>query len=84
MALGFEMLIIGSVGHSLPWLWLLLLIQPALIWFFAREQRDLQRIIAVMLDEVAKRRALHKVQQSPSGNNSFLAPEKLGEPLRKT
>jgi hypothetical protein len=37
-----------------------------------------------MLDEVAKRRALHKVQQSPSENNSFLAPEKLGEPLRKT
>ena len=65
-ALGFEMLIIGFVGNALPWLWLLLLIQPAFIWFFAREQRDLQRIIAVLLDEVAKRRGLLKIQQKTS------------------
>ena len=75
-ALGFEMLIIGIVGNELPWLWLLLLIQPAFIWFFAREQRDLQSIIAVLLDEVAKRRGLLKIQnKSPAEKSS----EKLGE-----
>ncbi|MEP6662626.1 MAG: glycosyltransferase [Verrucomicrobiota bacterium] len=65
-ALGFELLMIGIVGQVLPWLWLLLLIQPLLIWFFHREQRDLQRIIAVMLDEIAKRRALLKIDHHPA------------------
>ncbi|MEO5804543.1 MAG: glycosyltransferase [Verrucomicrobiota bacterium] len=60
-ALGFEMLIIGFVGVALPWLWALLLIQFVFAWFFSREQRDLQRIIIVLLDEVAKRRGLLKL-----------------------
>ena len=64
-ALGFELLLIGFVGSALPWLWALLLLQPALAWFFEREQRDLQRIIAVLLDEVAKRRGLLKVEKTP-------------------
>jgi hypothetical protein len=65
-ALGFELLIIGIVGTTLPWLWLLLLIQPAFVWFFDREQKDLKRIIAVLLDDVAKRRALLKIQKKTS------------------
>ncbi len=64
-ALGFELLIIGIVGAALPWLWTLLLIQPVFAWFFEREQRDLQRVIAVTLDEIAKRRALLKVEKAP-------------------
>jgi hypothetical protein len=67
-ALGFEMLIIGIVGSSLPWLWLLLLIQPAFIWFFAREQNNLKCVIAVLLDEVAKRRALLKIEKTSKQN----------------
>lgn len=65
-AFGFEMLIIGIVGNELPWLWLLLLIQPVFVWFFEREQRDLQRIMVVLLDDVAKRRGFSKVQQKSS------------------
>src|SRR5690606_14200935 len=63
-AFGFDLLIIGFVGTALPWLWLLLLIQPAFIWFFDREQQDLKRVVSVMLDEIAKRRALLKVEKS--------------------
>ena len=65
-ALGFELLIIGFVGTTLHWLWLLLLVQPLFIWFFKREQRELQRIVAVLLDEIAKRRGLLKIQKTPS------------------
>ncbi|MEO6033618.1 MAG: hypothetical protein ABIQ35_00015 [Verrucomicrobiota bacterium] len=64
-ALGFELLMIGFVGSALPWLWALLLVQPALAWFFNGEQHDLKRIIAVLLDDVAKRRALRKVDEIP-------------------
>ncbi len=63
-ALGFELLMIGFVGSALPWLWALLFIQPIFAWFFDREQRDLQRVIAVMLDEIAKRRGLLKVEKA--------------------
>jgi hypothetical protein len=79
-ALGFEMLIIGIVGTALPWLWLLLLIQPAFIWFFAREQNDLKRVIAVLLDEVAKRRALLKIDKRPPAAKE---PEKLAGPEKE-
>lgn len=62
-ALGFELLIIGFVSSALPWLWLLLLIQPIFVWFIAREQRDFQQIISLLLDEVAKRRGLLKIDK---------------------
>ena len=79
-ALGFELLMIGFVGRTLPWLWALLAIQPLFAWFCSREQRDLQRIIAVILDDVAKRRGLLKIQKKSSGKNST---DKLGEPSQK-
>jgi len=77
-ALGCELLMIGFVGNGSPWLWLLLLIQPGLAWFFLREQRDLQRVVAVLLDGVAKRRGLLKVEKTP-GNQSSAGAENLGE-----
>ncbi len=69
-ALGFELLMIGFVGSALPWLWALLAIQPLLAWFFSREQRDLQRIIAVTLDDVAKRRGLLKIRETEASDKS--------------
>ncbi|HEX4645588.1 MAG TPA: glycosyltransferase, partial [Verrucomicrobiae bacterium] len=53
-ALGFELLVIGFVGRWVPWLWLLLLTMPLFIWFLAREKRNLQSLITVLLDELAK------------------------------
>ena len=59
--LGFELLVIGFVGSVIPWLWFLLLTLPLFVWFLEQEQRDLQRLIVVLLDEVAKQKQLHKV-----------------------
>jgi hypothetical protein len=69
-ALGFELLIIGIVGGALPWLWALLLIQPIFAWMVIREQRELQRIVAVLLDGVAKRRGLLKIENKNSAQKT--------------
>lgn len=68
-ALGIELLMIGFVGNAFPWIWALLLVQSGLAWFFRREQRDLQRIIAVLLDGVAKRRGLLKMKNTGGGKS---------------
>jgi len=70
---GLELLIIGFVGPFLPWLWLLLLTLPIVVWRQHKEKRDLQRIIAVFLDDVARQLKLFKVESSatdPAGKPS--------------
>ncbi len=64
--LGLELLIIGFVGPTIPWLWLLLVTLPVFIWRQHKEKRDLQRIIAVFLDDVAKQLKLLKID--PASN----------------
>jgi GT2 family glycosyltransferase len=59
---GFELLICGLAGPRVPWLWLLLLTLPLFVWFLRREQRNLQSMIAVFLDELAKEWHLTKVE----------------------
>ena len=60
-ALGFELMVIGFVWQLLPWLWLLLLSMPLFAGFLAREERNLQSLMVVFLDEVAKKWGLTKV-----------------------
>ena len=60
-AFGFELLILGLVGKWLPWLWCLLVSLPLLAWFLVREERNLQSLMVVFLDEVAKDWKLTKV-----------------------
>lgn len=59
--LGFELLVLGVVGKWLPWLYLILLSVPAFAWFLLWEKRNLQSLIAVLLDEVAKKWNMTKV-----------------------
>jgi O-antigen biosynthesis protein len=58
---GLELLVCGFLGPRLPWLWLLLLTLPLFALFMRREQRNLQSIIAVLLDELAKEWKLTRV-----------------------
>lgn len=60
--LGFELLIIGVVAQDQPWLWMLLLTMPVFGWFFEQEKRNLQRLLANFLDDVAKQRGLAKLK----------------------
>jgi glycosyltransferase involved in cell wall biosynthesis len=63
-ALAFELLIIGFVGTTIPWLWLLLLLQVLLAWFLEVEQRDLQRLIIAMMDDIARQKGLYKIDNA--------------------
>jgi len=60
--LGLELLIIGLAAPGRPWLWLLLLTLPLFAWFVAREQRRLQSVLIVFLDELVKERGLTKIR----------------------
>ena len=83
---GFELLLLGFVGAWLPWLWLILITLPLFVWFLRREQRNLQSMITVFLDELAKTWKMTKVQPEadqkqpkpaePLPSSVFQAPEK--------
>jgi hypothetical protein len=72
------LLIIGFVGPVLPWLWLLLLTLPIVVWRQHKEKRDLQRIIAVFLDDVARHLKLFKVEPAFDNTKSEKARAKAG------
>jgi glycosyltransferase involved in cell wall biosynthesis len=59
---GLQLLILGFVAPWFPWLWLLLLTLPLFAWFLRREQRNLQSLLTVFLDEIAKEWKLTKVR----------------------
>jgi hypothetical protein len=69
---GFELLVLGFVGAWLPWLWALLLTLPLFAWFLQREQRNLQALVTVFLDELAKDWKLVKFRSSsePAPDNA--------------
>jgi GT2 family glycosyltransferase len=58
---GIELWILGFLGPGRPWLWGVLLAPPLFIWFLRRENRNLQSVVRIFLDEVAKENGLEKV-----------------------
>ena len=60
---GAELLIIGFLGRENSWPYLVLLSLPLFAWFLAKDQRDLQRLIAVFIDELASEMKLKKIEQ---------------------
>jgi hypothetical protein len=58
-----EAVFLGLARGWLPWLWLALFILPLMAWFFWRDQRNLQSILVVFLDQLAKDRGLVKVDK---------------------
>ncbi len=51
---GLELLLLGFLARWQPWFWLLLLSLPLFAGFLRKEQRDLQSLILVLLDQLAK------------------------------
>jgi hypothetical protein len=72
---GFDLLMCGFVGPRLPWLWLLMLTLPLFVWFLHREQRNLQSMIVVFLDNLAKEWRLIKV---PGPESKVQSPQSGG------
>jgi hypothetical protein len=66
--IGFELLILGLVRTRWPWLWLLLLSLPLLAWFLHRQGRNLQSMIVVFLDQLAKDLNLTKLPPDSAGS----------------
>jgi GT2 family glycosyltransferase len=73
MACGLELLLIGVVSKSVPWLWMLLLTLPLLGLYFENEKRILQRLIVAFLDELAVKHELTKV---PFSKTRVMTPPK--------
>jgi len=65
---GIELLLLGFFGSMFPWLWVVLLTLPILAGWLAREQRNMRRVFAVFLDEIAKEMDLIRV--GPQENSS--------------
>lgn len=64
---GLEMLVLGILGPSKPWLWLVLLTLPLFAWFLVSQERKLQSVIVVFLDSLARDWNLMKVgRQAPT------------------
>jgi hypothetical protein len=77
--LGFELFLLGLVGWSLTWLWLLLLSVPAMIWLLRREQWHLRRRMVVFLDEMAQAMGLKRLDESEAtASESARASIELG------
>jgi glycosyltransferase involved in cell wall biosynthesis len=62
--LGFELVVIGFVWHTLPWIWFLVLTVPGFAWYVNRNRRDLQRLIAAVLDDIAQKNGMTKLNRA--------------------
>ena len=62
---GVELLVCGLWQARLPWVWSLLVTLPLLAWYFSRQQRNLQSMIMVFLDDLAGEWHLAKVPPQP-------------------
>jgi len=82
-----ELLVLGYFGPKFHLLYLLLLFIPALIWFLKRQGRNLQSMILVSLDQLAKELNLFRLppeSQSRANNPSVAAPPRPVVPETKS
>lgn len=64
--LAAELILIGFLGRTYWWPYLILLTLPLYIGFLAKDQRDLARVLSVFLDELAIELKLKKIEREPS------------------
>ena len=59
--LGAELLLLSFLGQQRYWIWSLFLALPLFVWRLKKNQRDMQRLMIVFLDQVAKELELARV-----------------------
>ncbi len=62
--LGFEVVVCGFVWHTLWQIWFLLLTIPAFAWHVKYDQQHLQRMISVVLDDIAQKNGMIKIKRA--------------------
>jgi hypothetical protein len=62
--LSFELVVIGFIWHMLWQIWFLLLSVLAFGWYIHRDQQDLQRLISVILDDIAQKNGMIKIKRN--------------------
>jgi O-antigen biosynthesis protein len=72
--LGVQLVLTGFLESLFPWLGLMFLTLPAFIWWVAKDQRNLKRLIAVFLDEVADEMNWTKLNTERAEGNAKRAP----------
>jgi O-antigen biosynthesis protein len=77
---GFELLVLGFVGAKVPALWLILLTLPLLAFFLRCEQRNLQSMLVVFLDELAKEWKLKKAGSQTASPQSSASKTLAADP----
>jgi hypothetical protein len=78
---GLELSVLGLLGPSNKWLWLVLLTLPLFVWFLHREKRNLQSVIVVFLDELARSWKLTKFDPETAPRAVLVQPAALSEPV---
>ena len=66
-----EVFVLGILGRS--WPWLLLVSLPLFAWFLYRQERNLQSVLVVFLDEIAKEGGLKRME-SPKPESQSQTP----------
>ncbi len=67
---GLELLFIGLMGFHRAWPWLILLTLPVVGWLVMRQERKLQSVVTVFLDQLAKERGLAKIHAEAAAAQS--------------
>jgi GT2 family glycosyltransferase len=81
---GFELLVLGLIGARWHWLWILLASLPLLGWYLRRQGRNLQSMLVVFLDQLAKESQLVKLRTEMLRPNSPSAPAPVVPPPSTT
>ncbi|HEY3860483.1 MAG TPA: glycosyltransferase [Verrucomicrobiae bacterium] len=61
--LGFELVVIGFIWEIFWPIWFLVLTVPAFVWYVHCNRRDLQRLIAAVLDDIAQKNGMIKLNR---------------------
>lgn len=78
---GAELTLIGFFGPFFPWLWATLLTLLVFIGLLTRKRRQLQRLMAVFLDEIAKGIGLARFQPKTQAQPEAAPPPRSTEEL---
>jgi hypothetical protein len=62
--LSLAAMLILVLAREIPWVWLTALLLPAFALFLDKQQKNLRRLVALFLDDIARRQKLVKLDEA--------------------